>query len=338
MKEKYILKDVDTNKKIDKKSVFKTSNALKFVFENKRDNKTDKIKKTDNRNTSKLIKCAGVFALVIVLIITAGCIESGSNNDNKNNETLISDEKFLEEDFMNKTALFDNYWILTSFYDSDLNKKVIAENVSVTISADEEMFYGNSGCNSFSMEYEITDDKIIPGLYTTTMMRALDDNVAYTESVFKKNLQNISVFKCNEDTLAFFDNKNMEILIFEKFSIKDYEWKLDSMFSNESLRKSPENISVTLLFDNDTAGGNSGCNRYFMSLTEVNDIKTFKEISFSGIGSTKMHCTKEGVMETESAYLGHLEDVKYYRITGDNLKFMDENNTCILSFLKITER
>ena len=71
--------------------------------------------------------------------------------------------------------------------------------------------------------------------------------------------------------------------------------------------------------------GNTGCNQMFGSFsTQQNNI------SFSGMGATKMYC--EGIKENE--YLQLFDKVDSYKITNNQLVFMDKSNKELLKYSK----
>ena len=72
--------------------------------------------------------------------------------------------------------------------------------------------------------------------------------------------------------------------------------------------------------------GNAGCNRMFGKF-ETND----SEIKFSGIGTTKIACSQEGVMKLESDFIKALENTTRFEQTGEMLDLYAGNNL-ILKF------
>ena len=69
----------------------------------------------------------------------------------------------------------------------------------------------------------------------------------------------------------------------------------------------PEDIEITLVFEDHRVSGNSGCNTYFAGV----DAPAPGELRFSGMGATRMAC--EGwMMELERRYLGSLAGAVRY--------------------------
>jgi len=86
--------------------------------------------------------------------------------------------------------------------------------------------------------------------------------------------------------------------------------------------------NATLVFDETKKGisGNAGCNRMFGSYS-VNR----NTIKFSKIGTTKMFCSKPGVMKDEAAFTRALASATRYSILGNTLRIF-ANSKKILEF------
>ena len=79
-----------------------------------------------------------------------------------------------------------------------------------------------------------------------------------------------------------------------------------------------------------SVNGCAGCNRFFGSYEEPKA----GEIVFSEMGATKMACP-EHEMEIEDLFLANLAKVNAYRISGDKLELMHNDNV-IMTFEKTT--
>lgn len=74
--------------------------------------------------------------------------------------------------------------------------------------------------------------------------------------------------------------------------------------------------SIDLKFRTGSMTGNAGCNRMFGSFSARGN-----SIRFSGIGTTRMFCTKPaGVMKQEAELTGALRDATRYQIRGGTLR------------------
>lgn len=81
----------------------------------------------------------------------------------------------------------------------------------------------------------------------------------------------------------------------------------------------PVTGEVTLVIGEDGIGGTGGCNRYFGTATVDGNA-----ITFGGIGSTRMFCTGDGVMEQESALFAALEQVVRFEASDNEMTLFDE--------------
>lgn len=79
-----------------------------------------------------------------------------------------------------------------------------------------------------------------------------------------------------------------------------------------------------------SVNGCAGCNRFFGSYEEPKA----GEIVFSGMGATKMACP-EHEMEVEDLFLANIAKVNAYRIVGDKLELLHNDNV-IMTFEKTT--
>ena len=72
--------------------------------------------------------------------------------------------------------------------------------------------------------------------------------------------------------------------------------------------------TLTIAFEEGSAGGAAGCNTYGASYRLQDESLTFSEIA-----STLMACLDNGVMEQEQAYLAFLGEVTSYNISAGML-------------------
>ena len=86
-----------------------------------------------------------------------------------------------------------------------------------------------------------------------------------------------------------------------------------------------DGITATLQIDGDLAGGSSGCNSYFAS------VSTDPGLTFGAIGSTMMACP-EPQMAFEQQYLAALGTVTDYSIAGQTLTLLDATGASVLVF------
>ncbi len=84
--------------------------------------------------------------------------------------------------------------------------------------------------------------------------------------------------------------------------------------------------AITLTFDeaNNRISGNSGCNSYFGSYTI-----TDSQITFEGLGSTKMACPPEK-MKLEQEFLTTINTVDSFLIDNNKLSLFNNNGDVIV--------
>jgi heat shock protein HslJ len=91
-------------------------------------------------------------------------------------------------------------------------------------------------------------------------------------------------------------------------------WKLSEYAGKPAL---PE-TNVTIEFTDGQAGGAAGCNSYGGAY-EVNG----EQVVFRDVVSTLMLCTApEGVMEQEAEFLGSLNEVERFEVSGGQLQLI----------------
>ena len=79
-----------------------------------------------------------------------------------------------------------------------------------------------------------------------------------------------------------------------------------------------------------SVNGHAGCNRFFGSYEEPKA----GQLSFSGMGATKMACP-DNEMELEDMFLSNLNKVNAYKIDGNKLELLHNDNV-LMTFEKTT--
>jgi putative lipoprotein len=108
--------------------------------------------------------------------------------------------------------------------------------------------------------------------------------------------------------------------------IQGTEWQLESLNGNPPI----EGSTITLAFEEETAGGSGGCNSYGGSYTVGSD----NSLSFSELFQTEMACLEQGIMDQESAYMQTLATAASYQATADRLEILDASGTTVLAFVR----
>jgi len=88
-------------------------------------------------------------------------------------------------------------------------------------------------------------------------------------------------------------------------------WVLTELGREQPL---PEDVEISLLFQDDRVSGSSGCNNYFAGVLAPNP----GELAFNGMGATRMACP-EPMMDLERRYLSALAGASGYRFHAGRL-------------------
>lgn len=269
------------------------------------------------RYTSILAATAVVLA---ACLLAAGC--TGQAPGGEDNATA-------------PTALLDGTaWNLLS-YEQDGSMRDALEGTTVTlIFTDNTTLSGSAGCNHYSARYTETGTAIAIGPAVSTLMYCETPGVMEQESAYLGLLDTAASFAIEGDTLTLRDINRTVILVFEKAVQPEpaplirTNWTLVSLHAGDTVSSVVAGSMITAVFgEGGNLTGSAGCNHYFATCT-----LSGASLSIGQIGSTKMHCTADGIMEQETTYLNLLGDVKSYAIEGDRLDLLDEDGMQALTF------
>ncbi len=99
----------------------------------------------------------------------------------------------------------------------------------------------------------------------------------------------------------------------------EFAWSLESGTLNDEEIPIVEDHPITLVFDEESVGGASGCNTYFGGYTIEGT-----SISFTDMGSTMMACEPAEVMDSEVMYLAAMAEVTEFSATVESLTLTGE--------------
>ncbi len=107
-------------------------------------------------------------------------------------------------------------------------------------------------------------------------------------------------------------------------------WELTSLAGSEgSLTSLP--TPITARFEGGSVSGSGGCNSYHGSHQLDGG-----DLTIGSVASTQMACDPD-VSAHESAYLAALEKVQFYRIEGDSLSLVSEDEEDLLTYAASTQ-
>jgi heat shock protein HslJ len=93
--------------------------------------------------------------------------------------------------------------------------------------------------------------------------------------------------------------------------LEGHEWALLELGRDQPL---PEDVEISVVFQDDKVSGGSGCNSYFAGVVSSSP----GELGFNGMGATRMACP-ETVMDLERRYLKALANATGYRFLAGRL-------------------
>jgi heat shock protein HslJ len=214
-------------------------------------------------------------------------------------------------------------WVLVSLAGNQVPSDVY---ISASFAGDGSIG-GSSGCNSYSAQYEVDDDKITIGPGATTLM-ACPEPVMEQEMAYLQALGSAASYKLDGENLVLLDEKGEAALVFEPQEEVELEGTKWEVISYNNGRGGVVSVIIgtelTAEFGGDgTLNGAAGCNNYTASY-EVNG----ENINIGPAGATRKFCPEpEGVMEQEAAYLAALETADRFEIENDRMDMYTEEGS-----------
>ena len=260
---------------------------------------------------SRKIPCLPVLAglmIVIPVLVVAGCT---------GNDMVLDGTK----------------WVLSGSLSNGTLAPPLA-GTTITLEFTGETISGSAGCNHYFADYRLRGTAITVGPAGSTEMACMEPGVMEQESAYLTTLPRAATVAIAGDTLTFSDSAGTTILAFTRRvppppePLVGTNWTLDSIYSGDAVSSVISGTSITAIFSDDgKVSGSAGCNRYFGSYTT-----TGSSLSIGSLGSTKMHCTGDGIMLQEMQYLAALEKTGGFSIAGTRLSLADANGATLLSF------
>lgn len=203
--------------------------------------------------------------------------------------------------------------------------------------------FGSGGCNNFTGGYAVDGDAIQIGPLAMTMMFCAEpEGVMEQEMAFGAALESAATFSIQGDMLELrtADGALAATLVAAGPAAAPDEtgapteapamlegpiWQLTSYLDASGAQAAAE-AEATIRFEDGQAGGNAGCNRFFVSYTLDGS-----QLTFGQGGSTMMAC-EEPAMSQEQAFLANLALVASYEIAGSQLTLLDGSGAAVLTF------
>lgn len=166
---------------------------------------------------------------------------------------------------------------------------------------------GKSGVNRFNSTFDYKNNMLLikPGMST---LMAGDPKAMELENEFNKAISTpFKVVQKGNEVQFLNANTKQVVMVFNIPSendiwsfINEKEWKL---FMLDNVGRDFGSASIQFNVAEKKVFGNNGCNRFFGSYTTSGD-----EISFEGLGSTRMACMDKDANETEHKMMQYLNE------------------------------
>lgn len=238
-------------------------------------------------------------------------------------------------------SLEGSSWRLLAYHDGDGMMTDALPDVAVDLAFHEDGWLdGNSGCNLFSGNYTVEENRMsISGLGTTAM--ACDSfEVMEQEAQLMAALQAVATFAVTGGQLQLADLSGETLLTLvatapaivewiEPLSLIGANWWAVNVNNGCGGFPAPRaGGDITAIFSaTGELTGSAGCNQYRTSYTLDGENMTIQPPA-----STRQVCRIEGVMELESTYLSLLPQVATYTINGQYLELWTEGGVLVVRY------
>lgn len=198
----------------------------------------------------------------------------------------------------------------------------VAGSRPVTISFGEDgRVSGFGGCNRFGGSFKETNGKLTFGDLISTMMACLDETAGAQESALHATLKGQVIVTSGADGKVLLTAENDTIIELSPASLAPLagtSWKVETMGGTGIVAGSEPEITFS---EDGQINGTTGCNRFFGHYTQSG-----ANLTFSGVGMTKMACMEDGIMGQEIAFTAILAGKSEASIDGlGNLVIKGEN-------------
>ncbi|MGC9525337.1 MAG: META domain-containing protein [Limnospira sp.] len=229
-----------------------------------------------------------------------------------------------------KPALAGTSWTLVSWGDPDSPNDRVAD-TEITLAFEENRISGTSGCNRFMASYTAENSKLEIGVAAGTRM-------ACPEAIMNQELQFLAALEGAREyaiadgrlTVNYTTDEGSGVLIFaadggagqmptqppsvtSEMPLAGTSWTLASWGDPDSQNTPLPDTEITLVFDEDSLGGSSGCNGYVAPYTI-----TSSGLEIGIAAGTLMMCPEE-IMDQEFQFLTALQGAREYAIADGRL-------------------
>ena len=200
----------------------------------------------------------------------------------------------------------------------------VPHELDVTLLLEDGQLGGFNGCNGYGGEYTLENGelRIAGDSLFQTLMACLDDIPNQIENQMMTGLREMESYEISGDRLTI-TYPGGELIFTPKTApdalpLQGTEWRLETAVQTEgdvvSALAIPEDLEVTLLFEDGELSGFNGCNSYGGNYTLENG-----ELHIGEIFQTVMSCGDSIGSEVEAQMRSALPYIESYDITGDRL-------------------
>jgi heat shock protein HslJ len=229
-------------------------------------------------------------------------------------------------------TLTGTYWRLSAFRTQAEMVELSQPNNGAIQFATDGKLAGNTGCNSFTGNYEVMDPNIIKIAPAGMTLMACENTLMVQETAVLEALPLVRTYKITGQVLQLFDGSQAELLRYradQQASLIGTNWVATGINNGKQAVVSvAEGTEVTALFNAmGQITGKGGCNNYNGPFTTSGNT-----IKIGPVASTMMACD-EAAMAQEMAYFKALENSATYEIRGDKLELRAADGALQVSFV-----
>nr|WP_290919988.1 META domain-containing protein [Hyphomonas sp. 34-62-18] len=180
---------------------------------------------------------------------------------------------------------------------------------------------GFGGCNSYGGSFKENNGKLTFGDLISTMMACIDGGIGAQENALHATLKGTVKVAPGADGRVLLTGENgtvLELTPEGEVQLAGTSWLVETMGATAIVAGSEPQITFT---SDGQFTGSTGCNRFFGSYSQSRG-----DVSFSGVGMTKMACLNDGIMGQEIAFTNILSGKTKAKLDGlGNLVITGEN-------------
>jgi len=246
-----------------------------------------------------------IFALLVVLVLSASACSSGSSTS----DTL------------------NGQWDVAAIADPSGDLAPPVEGTTLTASITDTEINGSSGCNNYMGAAAIDGSSVSFGPLAGTLMACAETDVMDQEQLFLTLLQSTDSWEGTSEGVDLkTDGTTVIQLVATDTSLAGSSWDVIAV-NNQSggVQSVVIDSAPTLVFDEDLGvSGSTGCNDFSGNYSTDGDT-----IEFGDLGITQMYC--EETAEQEVWMMAALADATTYSVDSLTLELFDESGSRLLT-------